>query len=426
MQAISYNTQQALAESHGTESLLTGCLTLFVFGYLFRPTALGYTSLASLVTLWGYAVVYVLALFTLVKRYKPPRVIWLIVLYYGVYLGCTFVRGGDIATVANSSIKTCLIIYYCSYVIEKKRSQLYSIVVPLLLALVVADLATIVLFPSGIYHQIAYQNEYFTSDIGGWLLGIKNNRILWLFALVVLCVMRTMEKDDDCRTLSALSVVAVVVSIISVTMVKSSTSTMVLLLSLLLILFSTAIHKSNGIFNGATLFTLACVVWLAIVAFAQLGGAASFVSGIFGKDSTFSGRTEIWTSIWQYVLQSPILGYGWQSTSDKTLEFGNVAQVNAHNQFLEVLYDGGIVLALVFLCLIAMLFLRAYRSRGFRSGTVASVFLFLLSIEMLEEVLSENPIFWFVLLLLYFMPTLCRECPIALQGHTKEAIAGVC
>ena len=390
-------------------SLITALMTLYVFGYYFRPTALTYTPFASVLPYWGYSVVFILCLFAIVKRHRPSSVTMAVFGYYAIYVFCTALNGGDFVSVAMDGLKVSLIVYYAQYIIEVRTQRLFCVVLPLLAVLVLVDLATIVLFPGGLFQQTAYQNEYFSSVMPGWLLGIKNNRILWLFSLVILSCIAALRNSQGKKALDSRTLFLGFVSVMCVVLVQSSTSTVVLVVFLAALFFAPALKHFSGMVNSATAVAVSAGTWFVVVILSNTDFLGPFLQTAFGKDTTFSGRSEIWTQAQQFILQSPVFGYGFESTVDKVIKYGNVSFVNAHNQLLEVSYDGGILLLTVFLAILGLVAVSLYRNRGSVAGVVGSLAFFLLGIEMLQEVLIENPIFWFIILLLYYMPHLGVE-----------------
>lgn len=387
-------------------SSISTLMTLYVFAYYFRPTMLSYTAFAPLLPFWGYSVVFLLCLFAISKRHRPSLITMSICGYYVVYALCTALNGGDFVSVMMNGLKVSLIVHYSQYIIEAGTQRLFSVVLPLTAILVLADLATLILFPGGLFLQTAYQNEYFTSVIAGWLLGIKNNRILWLFAVVLLSCIAAIRNSGGRRALDARTILLGFVAIAGVVLAQSSTSTTVLVVFLAALLFAPVLKPFSCVVNSVTAAAISIVTWVVFVVLSNTEFLGPFLQSLFEKDATFSGRSDIWVQTQQFILQSPLFGYGFESTVDKVVKYGNVSFVNAHNQVLEVVYDGGFLLLIVFLLIIGLVVISLYRSRSSLAGVVGSFAFLLLGVEMVQEVLIENPIFWFIILLLYYMPRL--------------------
>ncbi len=77
------------------------------------------------------------------------------------------------------------------------------------------------------------------------------------------------------------------------------------------------------------------------------------IEELLGKDTTLTGRVEIWVNVLDEVFDSPIIGYGIQDDFDRWVGFdGNL--YSAHNQMLQMLWSGGIMFYVCFIPLILL------------------------------------------------------------------------
>ncbi len=67
-----------------------------------------------------------------------------------------------------------------------------------------------------------------------------------------------------------------------------------------------------------------------------------------GRDTTFTGRTEIWKQVWRFILQRPVLGWGyaafWRGIEGESFKVVAVVRFivfHAHNGFLEIWLELG-------------------------------------------------------------------------------------
>lgn len=123
---------------------------------------------------------------------------------------------------------------------------------------------------------------------------------------------------------------------------------------------------------------------------------AFIIEGMLHKSMTLSGRTFIWDKAIAVISNHPIIGYG---------EIGNGGFVPvhwanrpapAHNSILQMLYDNGIII----LSLMMIFFLYAAYKLTLKSRNVVSIILavglFVISIEMITEVLQYQIYFYIV------------------------------
>lgn len=101
---------------------------------------------------------------------------------------------------------------------------------------------------------------------------------------------------------------------------------------------------------------------LAIAAAAALAlFARGFVFGLLGKSSDLTGRAETWDKVWELVQQHPVVGWGWVSywptwvAPFKGLDTkAGLPVPSAHNAWLDVWFQLGIVGVLVFAPLVVL------------------------------------------------------------------------
>jgi O-antigen ligase len=87
-----------------------------------------------------------------------------------------------------------------------------------------------------------------------------------------------------------------------------------------------------------------------------------------GRSSTLSGRTAIWYFVVEMINKNPWLGYGygafWQGISSPGALLwqltGDYSAVNAHNGYLQLLLDVGIIGALFFLIALFLVFIKLF------------------------------------------------------------------
>ncbi|OQM74264.1 O-antigen ligase family protein [Manganibacter manganicus] len=152
-------------------------------------------------------------------------------------------------------------------------------------------------------------------------------------------------------------------SVIALAKANSATSvlavavTLAVLVCLRLAMLFAPLARKGGLIASALL-------GLVVIMAALNMGAFDFVLGIFGKDSTLTGRTYLWSQGWAATAQAPVFGVGYQaywvqgfSEAErlwKEFYIGSRSGFHFHNTYIEVLVELG---AAGFL-LIAMLMIR--------------------------------------------------------------------
>jgi exopolysaccharide production protein ExoQ len=128
---------------------------------------------------------------------------------------------------------------------------------------------------------------------------------------------------------------------------------------------------------------------------------------MLGKNSTLSGRTDIWSMVWDKFLQRPWVGYGYSAfwmgkdgkQSAEIWEALHWSVPHSHNGFLDVLVQVGVVGLLLFFVGYVLFFYKALRcSRA--STTILGLFpmlylCFMILFNFSEgSILREENLFW--------------------------------
>ena len=155
--------------------------------------------------------------------------------------------------------------------------------------------------------------------------------------------------------------------------------------------------------NDDRVMSIAIVVTTVIAIAGALGartGLTIFLEAT-GKDTTFSGRTDIWAAVWGAIVDRPILGYGrgglfFEPANDISIELWRQIGFRAphgHNGVLDLTSQIGVVgLALFGVVLMSTFFagLRSYR-RDELFGSFVLVFLATLVVASLSEPVFLGP-----------------------------------
>ena len=184
-----------------------------------------------------------------------------------------------------------------------------------------------------IYHQGEWRGFYFQKNIcaGAMLLfaaplfGLKRGSSRILFTIYGLGVLFVLAMTQ-CRNGW---VVAVAVT---------------LLMGVLRLLSRFQAEDRRALFVIGVLFAPVCawIVW------AMSGTLLSML----GRDATFTGRTGIWETAMAGIIARPVLGYGYHAFWEAL--YGEVVSTHAHNGFLQLALDLGLIGVALFLLSLLM------------------------------------------------------------------------
>lgn len=126
-----------------------------------------------------------------------------------------------------------------------------------------------------------------------------------------------------------------------------------------------------------------------------------------GKDTSLSGRTDIWSMVWQKILNNPVLGHGysafwlgWKGKDSAAIWMALQWPVpHSHNGFLDLLADLGFVGLALFLAGYAVCFRRALHCAQ-ASKTLLGLFPLLYCVFMIlfnfseSSILKQESVYW--------------------------------
>lgn len=111
-----------------------------------------------------------------------------------------------------------------------------------------------------------------------------------------------------------------------------------------------------------------------------------------GKDLTFTGRTEIWSMVWEKIMERPVLGYGygafWSTQADAINQFSVWKPGQSHNGYLDICLNLGVSGLLLVLFLVAESFRRAKRLRS-EHRSKAGLWLLMIALMLLVRNFAE-------------------------------------
>ncbi|MBI0535692.1 O-antigen ligase family protein [Roseomonas sp. KE2513] len=177
-----------------------------------------------------------------------------------------------------------------------------------------------------------------------------------------------------------------------------------------------------------------------VIAFALIfgGHASALIAEALGRDVTLSGRTNIWEFVLEMIRQEPLAGYGygifWLGESAPGALFWYWTKqfdLHAHNGFLQLALDAGLIGVALFVASILVLFVRLISIGLAGAGTTASwatMFLGLFLITNMAETRlwqGNEPLtafyVWTVVRVNLELQRLRSSCQIKSQGYIDLA-----
>ncbi len=358
-----------------------------IFASFIVPTFLYSISLYVLLTNSVYLLVLGWCVCDFCKNFKKcSSVFYLISLMYLFQGISTMIMAPQLVMgFAKTAIKSMTFCYLIDSGLRRKKSiEFVNVLVWYLLIVITLNFFTLIIFPNGMYSAGAYSANY--------LMGYDNSHIRWqLPALVLSYIYATIVCGKiDRRTLFLGGVV-----IASTLLIESGTATIAIGLFVIGV-FVVELNIKKGTFKIINALTPVSAVIIGIIgSFIVIDATISnnsfnLLSSIieyFGKDSTLSGRDVIWINALNWISQNLIWGMGYETEEMVSMRLvGRIGYGSSpHNLFLEILYNGGVCLGIIFILIYIILHKRLMKCKIKKYGVIAGIWLTIISIMGITE-----------------------------------------
>lgn len=337
--------------------------------------------------------------FLIIKRYKPSKLIGLVAIFYVYLILITFLNSTDTADVhlIISNLKVIIFLASIDCLIKRRIKLVLQVLFYYIFAVVLIDFVTVVMYPEGWYFTETVYNEWTTGYNAQWFLGNKNNHTTWYLLAIFLSGVMCLNSNKVYYYVITLIVSCI--SIISMILLDSATSIVVVIIAIFGMIWGCFRRKAIGRVPNIYFLIAIYVIFNIII----LCGATSFLSplveGLLGRDLTFTSRTFIWERVFQLISQNIVFGSGQVSSDYASMVLGAHSFVNAHNQYLQILWQGGIVQLFIFVGIIFAVAHSIYHEKNRSLQFFKTLVILALLLKFIFEVeFSVNC--WMILLLL--------------------------
>lgn len=180
-----------------------------------------------------------------------------------------------------------------------------------------------------------------------FLCGNYNGFIQWYYLLQMALFIYACIYQENGNKILLVSIGTVILMTMFIMGSVTSSVIFLMLYALLLLSIKRPLEKFFNIFSYMALNIL---IFFSVIIFrVQNSNILAEILKIVGKNTTFTGRTQIWDSAISAIMQRPVFGYGYEFT-EKIVE--RLTDINAHNMYLQLLYEGGIVELAVYFIII--------------------------------------------------------------------------
>ncbi len=388
--------------------LWRGLYILLAIPY-FKPGILGVLAgtelLETAFDLWRLAAAGVIGLLYLYRMVKYRRLPSAVLLWLGAYLGfvaiSTLLNEDNLWSLINH---TMTIGTFCMLIeLSVRENPFYALDLLVLptSVLILVNLLLYCRYPGGLCTGGSYNYEYY-------FLGIRNLMSPILVPHMFLSCLRSSMYHGRINWFAYLMVGA---STLTLLMAWTATGMMGMAVALVFLLFFYE-RRWQTLFNFSTTLAGGMSMFFGIVIFRLQNLFAFLIEDILHKGLSFTGRTDIWDRAIVMFWQSPILGYG-IAQSGKVYRLNKAKYYHAHNVFLELLMEGGILALISFVMMLerAGRQLLIYRRHPY-ACLISAGLLSVAIMTSMEPFLDNNGLLIYALVFLgYYVGTLIAGAP---------------
>lgn len=294
-------------------------------------------------------------------------------IYVCLYIGISLINGSEmIKTMLISLFKWVVGFLWIEREVGKNSERLTGAIMYAFISWCIIDGIITIMYPTG---------APFLSN--GYVLGWKNNKIMHLFGANLLLAFKYLKMKRNCQSVFYFQIrwfLFFILCVLNANIVESSTTTMVITLLFAYMFFSKIINKTLLV-NGKFIFFFhtACFILLIFVREVFQQPLNDLMQILFQKDATFTGRIYIWQAALLLISNSFFIGYGDYGYKPCIVDGGGIYEWNvAHNQILECMMEGGIVLTALWVYMVwRVMKLNYNRKTVYSKAALFSMFSFL-------------------------------------------------
>ena len=318
---------------------------------------------------------------------------------------------------SREAILCCL--FFCMFLLARANYKLVETFLKWVYFAAIAVTATVIIHSllPGAFNRIAkmllrkdcYEQLMWSFEIDSAYAGIAayTANAAFFAAVVFGQSFLNMYEDKDMRPIKnkTANVILMILSVYAV-ILNSKRGVFLAIIGAFHILLAALYYNRNYLFRIAGV--LLVTVFVLVVLYNSNRAIAAFLDRFIKSDDILSGRDRIYINLWNNFVNGNIfLGKGTGSAY-------SLAPSGAHNIYIQILHDHGILLSWVFVLFLGYNYYKAFKNKAYNSIFVQGVFLI--------YGFSGNPLYSNMFMLVYVFYTLYASYsePVKKQARTLE------
>lgn len=298
---------------------------------LFEPNIAVKYNLFNNVFVCGSVISFIFITMLIIREKKTINKITLLMIIFRTLLICTTIyNNGDILKVGYQSIIIISLMLYAEYYYRNdKILDFINILSNILTLYLFINIILYILYPNGLY--LARGGIHF--------LGIRTRFTEYSMLLLLLNIINYQLKIENIK----IFIFKMTIVLLNIFIPRIATAIIGLIIFILVYIF----FKKKIKINYKLIFAVSLII-TALIVFFRIQDIFSYVIvDLLHKDLTLTGRTSIWDKSYTYIFDKFVL-FGHGMKIDGNFVFWRVQLWQAHNQLLQILYEGGILGTILF------------------------------------------------------------------------------
>ena len=258
----------------------------------------------------------------------------MVVVIYLWFFITTFINNGNKYIALSHGIQVILLCILMDIVTDNEDMLdiFLKVVRDITLIFYIINIVSIILFPNGI--PSISEGKFYPWYIYG------NVNATIKYVMPGLCTSLILDSKKN-KTVSIFSLI-LIVGVIATALTVYFSATAVIADIIVVIWVLGYKQFKNKTWNKYAFVYIILFAFGVIVVFGSGGSnLLSYISSIFNKDVTLSGRTALWARAFSSFIKNPIYGYGYKSFYELERVLGN--GYGCHNYYLDMLFQRGVI-----------------------------------------------------------------------------------
>ena len=296
-------------------------------------------------------------------------------LFYFVKAFSTIMNNGSITFLITEAYPTLAICLLIELGIKNKSKQLIEAFTTVLGILTLINFITMIVDPDG-YH-VKEKVLFFMRH---------RNQLAPLYILTVVM----MDLRNNYFQSKNSKIQLILTFIISTFMIfhAGSGSNIIAWIPIIIYFFLPFLLKKTVILNIRSYLLFYVILFFSVVLFNIQERYAGLLYRILRRDATFSGRIQLWNIAIEMIKNRPLIGYGMAESVNIIYSPTKEVYYSTHNQFMQLLIEGGFISLLVFCGIAYLAFNKLYEYRNSEASKILSIGIFSIALVLFSEAMG--------------------------------------